>query len=434
MNKNRNLLLNGIGALAIGAASTVAMAQDAVVENPINSGDTAWLLVSTALVLLMTPGLAFFYAGMVRTKSVVSTMAQSFIAMSLLSLVWYFVGYSLAFAPGSSLLGGLQWTMFNGVGGAPEAAYAGTIPHLLFAVFQGMFAIITPALIAGAFAERMKFSAYMVFIALWSLVVYSPVAHWVWGVGGMIREWGALDFAGGLVVHQIAGFSALAAAIVFGKRKDYGKADYSASSVPLIAIGTGLLWFGWFGFNGGSALGSGELATAAFSSTHFAAATAGLTWGIMDKVLKGKFSLVGICIGMVVGLVAITPAAGFVTVGSGILIGFVGAFAANLVAYFRAKSQLDDSLDVFACHGVGGLVGTLMAGLLCSQAVNSASPEAGMGQFMIQLKSSVVVAVFSFVATFVILNVIKMVMGLRPSDSEESTGLDQVDHGEKSYT
>jgi len=414
-------------------ASAPAFAQDAA-ASAVNSGDVAWIMVSAALVMLMTPGLAFFYAGMVRAKSAVSTIAQSFIALSVISIVWYLFGYSLAFAPGSALIGGLDWSFFNGVGGTPNADYAATIPHSLFALYQGMFAIITPALIAGAFAERMKFGAYIAFIALWSILIYSPVAHWVWGVGGLLRGWGILDFAGGLVVHQTAGFSALAAAIVIGKRSDYGKVNYASNSIPLIAIGTGLLWFGWFGFNGGSALGSGELAVSAFSSTHFAAASAGLVWGLMDKMLKGKFSFVGVCIGIVVGLVAVTPAAGFVTVGSGLLIGAVSSALANLVAHFRAKSQLDDSLDVFACHGVGGLVGSLMTGLLCSKAVNAAGADAGMGQFFIQLKSSLIVAAFAFVGTFVILKVLKAVFGLRPSVSEENVGLDQVDHGEKAYT
>jgi Amt family ammonium transporter len=422
-----------LGAVAL-MSSVPAMAQEAAAASPVSGADVAWLLTSAALVLLMTPGLAFFYAGMVRGKNVVSTIAQSFAAMSLISIVWYLFGYSLAFSPGSSLLGGFDWALFNGVGSAPNTDYAATIPHVLFAVYQCMFAIITPALIAGAFAERMKFSAYAAFIVLWSIVVYSPVAHWVWGVGGLLRGWGILDFAGGLVVHQTAGFSALAAALAIGKRSDYGKANYSASSVPLITIGTGLLWFGWFGFNGGSALGSGELAVTAFSSTHFAAAAAGLGWAIMDKLLKGKVSLVGICIGIVVGLVAVTPAAGFVSAGSGLLIGLIGAVAANLVAHFRAKSQLDDSLDVFACHGVGGLVGSVLTGVFCSKAVNAAGADGGAAQFFIQLKSSLVVGVFSFVATFVLFKIIQVVIGLRPTVAEETSGLDEVDHGEKAYT
>lgn len=415
--------------------STVAFAQDAAAPaaTQISSADTSWLLISSALVMLMTPGLAFFYAGMVRSKNVVSTMTQSFIALSVISVVWYFFGYSLAFAPGSSVLGGMDWAMFNGVGKDAQTDYAATIPHLLFAIYQCMFAIITPALISGAIVERMKFPAYLTFIVLWSILVYSPVAHWVWGVGGLLRGWGILDFAGGAVVHQTAGFSALAAAIALGKRNDFGKADYSPNSIPLIAIGTGLLWFGWFGFNGGSALGSSDLAVSAFSSTHFAAAAAGLAWGIMDKILKGKMNLVGICIGIVVGLVAVTPGAGFVTVGSGIAIGALGAIAANLVVHFRGKSQLDDALDVFACHGVGGLVGTLLTGLFATKAINAAGADGGMDQMFIQLKSSLVVGIYSFVITFILFKIIGATMGLRPSASDESAGLDQADHGEKAY-
>lgn len=424
-------------ALALGATSllaTAAFAQDATPAATANPGDTAWVLVSTALVLLMTPGLAFFYAGMARSKNVVSTMMQSFIALSAISMIWYFFGYSAAFSPGNAFIGGLDWVMFNGVGAAPNTDYAATIPHLLFAVYQGMFAIITPALIAGAIIERKKFSAYLLFICLWSILVYTPVAHWVWGVGGLIRSWGLLDFAGGAVVHQTAGFSALAAALVLGRRSDYGKADYSANNIPLIAIGTGLLWFGWFGFNGGSALGSSDIAVNALSATHFAGAAAGLVWAIMDKIMKGKINMVGMCVGIVVGLVAVTPGAGFVTTGSGILIGAVASILANLVVHFRSKSNLDDSLDVFACHGVGGMVGTLMAGLLATKAVNSAGVDGGMDQFLIQLKGSLVVAVYSFVITFVLLKVINAVMGLRPTPAQETAGLDQADHGEKAYS
>lgn len=415
------------------AAAAVAAPAAAAAVSAISSGDTAWMLVSTALVMLMTPGLAFFYAGMVRSKNAVSTAMQSIIALSVISLLWWVCGYSMAFGTGSGMLGGFQWAFLNGVGGAPNADYAGTIPHQLFCVYQLMFAIITPALISGAIVERTKFSAYVLFIAAWSLLVYSPVCHWVWGMGGMIRGWGVLDFAGGTVVHQTAGFSALAAAMVLGKRTDFGKADYSPSNIPLLVIGTALLWFGWYGFNGGSALASGELAVAAFSSTHFAAATAGLVWGLMDKILKGKVSLTGVCVGIVVGLVAVTPAAGFVTVCSGVVIGAVGAAAANFVAYLRGKSQLDDSLDVFACHGVGGLVGTVLTGFFASKMVNAAGADGGMAQAMIQLKSSLVVAIYSFVATFIIFKVLDMVVGLRPAANDEAAGMDKTDHNEKAY-
>jgi Amt family ammonium transporter len=418
---------------ATAPAAAPAAAPVAAAASAINSGDVAWMLASAALVLLMTPALGFFYGGMVRAKNVVSTIFQSFVAVGLVTLIWYAFGYSLAFSPGSAWLGGLGWSFFESVGGAPNADYAATIPHSLFAIYQCMFAVITPALIAGAFGERMKFSAYTLFIALWSLVVYSPVAHWVWGVGGALRGWGVLDFAGGTVVHQTAGFSALAAALVFGKRTDYGKADYSPSSIPLIAIGTGLLWFGWFGFNGGSALASNELATSAFIATHLGAAAAGLAWVVMDRILKGKANLTGFCVGAVVGLVAITPASGFVGAGSAIVVGAAGAVAANLVAYFRGKSQLDDSLDVFACHGVGGFVGTVLTGVFCSKAINSAGADASAAQFLTQVKGSLVVAVWSFGATFVLLKVINAVLGLRPTAADEAKGMDATDHGEKAY-
>ena len=429
--------LAALGALGL---APLAFAQDAMAPvttataPAINSGDTAWMIMATALVMLMTPGLAFFYAGMVRSKNAVATMMQSFIALGVVSLLWWAVGYSMAFATGGAFLGGFDWMFFQGVAGTPNADYAGTIPHLLFAVYQMMFAIITPALIAGAFAERMKFGTYVVFIALWSLCIYAPVAHWVWGTGGFLRTMGLLDFAGGTVVHQTAGFSALAAAFVFGKRTDYGRANYAAHSVPLIAIGTALLWFGWFGFNAGSALASGELSTFAFASTHFGALAGGLVWGMLDMFLKGKFNLVGFCIGLVVGLVSVTPAAGFVTVSSAIIIGVCGGAAANLFAYWRGKSQIDDSLDVFACHGVGGMVGTLLTGVFASKLVNPAGADGGFAQFFIQLKGSLMVAVFAFIGSFVLLKVLNMVMGLRPTTEQETRGLDPVEHGESAYT
>ena len=399
----------------------------------VNTGDTAWMLASSALVMIMTPGLAFFYAGMVRTKNTVATMMQSFIALPVITMLWFAFGYSLAFSKGNGFLGGLDWVFFHGVGGAPNADYGATVPHLLFAVFQCMFAIITPALVTGAFAERMKFKSYLAFLVLWSALIYTPVAHWVWGVGGFLKDMGALDFAGGTAVHMTAGFSALAAALVFGRRVDFGKADTSSHSIPLVVIGTALLWFGWFGFNGGSAIASGELATSAFAVTHLAASSAALTWMILDWILKGKPSLVGACIGAVVGLVAITPASGYVTAGSGVLIGIVGAAVSNLAALMRSKSQLDDSLDVFACHGLGGTVGILMTGLLASKAINSTGAEGGGALFLIQLKAALIVAVFSFVGSFVLFKVIDLLFGLRPSASEETKGLDAGDHGEKAY-
>lgn len=423
----------GVGHLFL---SSQAYAQDAaeVAAAPasINTGDTAWLLMSSALVLLMTPGLAFFYAGMVRSKNVVSTLFQSMIACSVISLLWFAFGYSIAFSPtNGGFFGGFGWSFLSGVTTAPNTDYGATIPHSLFMLFQCMFAIITPALITGAFAERVKFKGYLVFIALWSLFIYAPLAHWVWGVGGFLRQMGVLDFAGGLVVHLSAGASALAAAIAIGKRKDYGQADTSPSNIPLLTIGTGLLWFGWFGFNGGSAIGSNELATTAFTNTHFAAAGAMFSWMIVDWFSKGKPTLTGACIGAVVGLIAVTPASGFVTIQSAVLIGLIAGAAANFVAIARAKSQLDDSLDVIACHGVGGAIGVLMTGLLSTKAINSAGADGGGAQFMTQLQGVVIVGAFCFIGTYIISMVIEKTIGLRASSDEESKGMDISDHGEK---
>ncbi len=413
-------------------AAAAASVAAAVAAPTINTGDTAWMLVSTALVLLMTPGLAFFYGGMVRTKNVVSTIMQSMIACGVVSLVWFAFGYSIAFAPTSGgMMGSLGWSFLNGVTTVPNTDYGATVPHSLFMLFQCMFAIITPALITGAFAERVKFKGYLVFIALWSLLIYSPLAHWVWGVGGFLRTQGVLDFAGGLVVHLSAGVSALAAALALGKRRDYGKVEYMPHSISLIAVGTGMLWFGWFGFNGGSAIGSNELATTAFTNTHFSAAAAIVVWMIMDWVIKGKPSLLGACIGAVVGLIAVTPASGFVTMQSAVTIGIVASIAANLVAAMRAKSQLDDSLDVFACHGVGGAVGVLMTGLLASKTINSAGADGGGALFFTQLKAVAIVGTFCFVGTYVLCLIINAVIGLRADDQAESQGMDQADHGEK---
>jgi Amt family ammonium transporter len=379
----------------------------------------------------MTPGLAFFYGGMVRKKNAIATIMQSFIAIPVISLLWFAVGYSLAFGPTQGgFLGSFSWFFLNGVGTAPNADYGATIPHSLFMIYQCMFAVITPPLIAGAFAERMKFKSYIAFIGLWSVCIYAPLAHWVWGVGGFLRTEGVLDFAGGLVVHLSAGVSALAAAIAIGKRSDYGRGESTPYSIPLTVIGTAMLWFGWFGFNGGSAIGSNELATTAFTNTHFATCAAAIAWMALDWIFKGKPSVMGTCIGAVVGMIAVTPASGFVTIQSAILIGFIAGAAANIVATVRAKSQIDDTLDVFACHGVGGAIGVLMTGLLASKAINAAGADGGMGLFMLQLKAVAITAGFCFVGTFVIFKAINLVFGLRPSVQEESEGLDKVEHGE----
>lgn len=428
-------LIGGVlGTSSAWAQSSEVPAVAAAAVPTINSGDTAWVLVATAFVLLMTPGLAFFYAGMVRSKNAVGMLMQNFIALAVITLVWAICGYTLAFGPTQSgFIGGMNWFFLNGVGNQANADYSATIPHSLFMVFQCMFAVITPALITGAFAERMKFKTYLAFIVLWSLLVYSPVCHWVWGVGGFLRVKGLLDFAGGTVVHMTAGFSALAAAIAFGARKDYGKADASPHNVPFILLGTALLWFGWFGFNGGSALAANDVGANALVATHIAAAAAALAWMVCDWFLKGKPSLTGACIGAVVGLIAITPACGFITLNSALWLGLIAGIVSNFASILRAKSGLDDSLDVFACHGVAGLLGTLATGFLATKAVNPAGADGGMAQFGIQLTGAAIVAAFSFVVTFVLCKVLNAVMGLRPSAQQEDSGLDNSEHGERAY-
>lgn len=401
----------------------------------INAGDTAWLLISTALVFLMTVGLAFFYGGLVREKNAIATMMQSFIALALVPIVWFIVGYSLAFGPTvAGVIGNLQWSFLRGVTSGPNPDYGATVPHSLFMIFQGMFAIITPAIISGAFAERMKFKTYLVFLSMWSLLIYSPVAHWVWGAGGFLRLQGVLDFGGGLVIHIAAGMSALAAALVFGKRVDYGKSNNSPpSNIPFVILGTGLLWFGWFGFNGGSAIASNDVAVTAFVNTHMAAAAATLTWMAIDWIVRGKPSVVGACFGALVGMIALSPACGFVTNQSAIVIGIIAGAIANLVALTRAKSELDDSLDVFACHGVGGTVGILLTGVLATKSVNPAGADGGLVLLFIQFKAAIAVGAFCFGGTYLILSALKMVMGLRPSVEDEAKGLDLTEHNERAF-
>jgi len=407
------------------------LAQDAAATPTLNSGDIAWMIVSTALVLFMTPGLALFYGGMVRRKNVLSTIMQSMVAIPVLSVLWLVVGYSLAFSPThGGWIGGFDWAFLRGVGQSANPDYAPTVPHNLFMVFQCMFAVITPPLVTGAFAERMKFSSYLVFIIAWSLLIYSPLAHWVWGVGGMLRTQGVLDFAGGLVVHLSAGVSALAAALVFGPRVDYGKTEAVPYSPVLVMMGTAVLWFGWFGFNAGSAIGSNDIAALAFANTHFAAAAAAVVWMASEWAARGKPTLVGTCIAMVVGLAAVTPAAGFIDHFSALAIGAATSIISFGVTSIRAKSKLDDTLDVFACHGISGIVGVLATGLLSSKSINAAATDGGTEFFMTQLKAVLIVGAFCFVMTFVILKVIDAVMGLRPSPEDEEKGLDQTQHGE----
>lgn len=419
------------------AALALVIAPLALLSTPahaaIDSGDTAWMLTSTALVLLMTPGLAFFYAGMARSKNAVSTLYQSFIALGVVGVLWIVVGFSLAFSgDNSGFIGDTARMMLAGVGQEPDGT--ATIPYLLFAMYQMMFAIITPALMTGAFAERVKFKAWILILALWSLVVYAPVAHWLWTPSGWLAKEGALDFAGGFVVHMTAGYSALVAAIMFGKRRDFGQ-PMKPYNIGLIAIGTGLLWFGWFGFNAGSALGANGLATQALATTFAASAVALLAWTLIDTIKDGKPTAMGGCIGIVAGLVAITPCAGFVTVESALIIGLLAGVLCNLAARMvKGKFGIDDSLDVFACHGVGGTLGVLMLGLLGTTDVNSAGQmgllNGGETFLTAQATGAVAVAVYSMVATFIIIKIVSIITPLRVTDSEETQGLDTVEHGE----
>lgn len=405
----------------------------------LNSGDTAWVLISSALVLLMTPGLAFFYGGMVRKKNMLSVLMQCFIIMCVLSLQWVLFGYSLSFAPAKGFCGGLSWFGLKGVGFEPYADYAGTIPHQAFMIYQAMFAIITPALIIGAFAERMKFSAFLIFTLLWATFVYDPVCHWVWGIGGWIRNLGALDFAGGTVVHINAGVAALVTALVIGKRKNLDSNIPAPHNLPFVVLGTALLWFGWFGFNAGSALAANGLAVNAFVVTNTAAAAAGLSWAVIEWVRNGKPTMFGVASGAVAGLVAITPAAGFVSVIPAIIIGLsASVFCFIAVSFIKPKFGYDDSLDAFGVHCVGGIWGALATGLFASKVVNPAGADGlffgNPGQFLIQLVAVAVTFVYAFVVTLVIYKLVDLFIGVRVNEKEELIGLDLTQHRERAYT
>jgi Amt family ammonium transporter len=399
----------------------------------IDTGDTAWLLMSTALVMFMTPGLALFYGGLVRTKNVLGTIMQSFIALGVVSVLWVLIGYTLAFGTDiGGLIGGLEFFGFQGVGPAPSDVYATTTPHVGFALYQMMFAVITPALISGAVAERMKFSGYVLFLALWSILVYSPLAHWVWG-GGWLFELGALDFAGGTVVHINAGAAALAAILFMGKRRGYGKEAFVPHNVPMVITGAAILWFGWFGFNAGSALAANGLAFSAFAATHIATAAAILGWLIPEAIRHGKPTTIGAATGAVAGLVAITPAAGFVEPWAAIVIGLAAGLICWAAVDLKARLKYDDSLDVVGVHMVGGIVGALLVGLLASTAINEFS-VAGLGQLGIQALAVGVTLAFSFVATWIILWVVDKLVGVRVSEDDEVTGLDLSQHAEVGYS
>ena len=432
-------------ALAQDAAGTAA----AVARNPIDTGDTAWMLVSSALVLLMTPGLAFFYGGLVRSRNVLNTMMMSLVMMGLIGVTWTLWGYSLAFdvsTPASqgfgkgieSFIGGFDWMFLNNVtADKPDPiGYAPTIPHQVFMVYQMMFAIITPALISGAIVERVTFKTYFWFVLLWSTFIYSPLAHWVWG-RGWLGAIGALDFAGGTVVHISSGVSAVVAAWVIGPRKDHLNNPHTPHNVPYVLLGIGMLWFGWFGFNGGSALGSGSLATVAFVTTMIATAAGGLTWTIVEWVLRGKPTAVGIASGFLAGLVGITPAAGFVLPVGALLIGSIAAVCCFFAVSFRAKLGFDDSLDTFPVHGVGGTVGAILTGVFATKAVNAAGNDGlfagNPGLIGTQLVGVLATYVFAAVGTFAILKILGQFMELRVPSSAEDQGLDIGQHGEEAY-
>lgn len=407
----------------------------------INSGDTAFMLLSAALVLFMTPGLAFFYGGLVRSKNVVNTMMMSFVAMGIVTVQWVLWGYSVAFAPNSgwlgSFVGSFDWLGLNGVSTLPSPDYSPTIPHQAFMMYQAMFAIITPALISGAIVERMKFKSYAVFIFFWTAIAYDLVAHWVWGVGGWLRAMGALDFAGGTVVHINAGVSALVATLMLGRRRGFPHRPMPPHNVTFAILGAGMLWFGWFGFNAGSAISSGTLATTAFVSTNIAAGAGLLSWMLLELFLKGKPTAVGAITGGVAGLVAITPACGFVTPLGAMAIGLGVSVVCYWTVNQRVKWNLDDSLDAFSVHGVGGIFGALMTGVFATKAVNEAGNDGllygNASLLWVQFVGVLATAAFAAVVTFVLLKVIGATMGLRSSDEHQHEGLDLVEHGEKGY-
>jgi Amt family ammonium transporter len=408
-----------------------------VTDSPLNFGDTAWVLTSAALVMLMTPALGFFYAGLVRRKNVLATIMHSFFILCLISVQWVLFGYSLAFGPTvGGIIGSLDWLGLNGVGLDPNPDYAATIPHQLFMAFQMMFAIITPALITGAFAERKRFKAFAIFSILWATLVYAPVAHWVWGVGGWLKSLGALDFAGGTVVHITAGMSALVAAMVVGKRLQVAE-PIEPHDATMTILGAALLWFGWFGFNAGSALAANGLAVSAFINTNTAAAMAALAWMTVSWLHRGVPSALGAAIGAVAGLVAITPAAGFVTPPAAILIGLGAGVLCYGAVQLKSLFKVDDALDVWACHGVGGVWGALATGLFATKTINSAGADGlfygNPGQLVTQIVAVLAVSLFSIVMTFLILKLIDATIGLRVGEEEERMGLDATQHGELAY-
>lgn len=441
-----------IGAIIVAAvmlAAGLAVAQEGMPPTPVpaspapalkvDTGDTAWVLTSSALVLAMTmPGLALFYGGLVRSKNVLGTITHSLVILCVVSLIWVLWGYSLAFGPDvGGFIGSLEWFGLSGVGGEPHAVYGPTIPHQVFMLFQLMFAAITPALITGAFAERMKFSALLLFSALWVTLIYCPLAHWIWGQGWLAKM-GALDFAGGAVVHISSGWAALACALVLGRRQGYGTAQMVPHNLPMTLLGAGLLWFGWFGFNAGSALGANALAASAFLATHTAAAAGGVSWMMAEWLHRGKPTSLGIASGAVAGLATVTPAAGFVGLFSALFIGLAAGAACYGAVVWKGRLGYDDSLDVVGIHGVGGVLGILAAGLLASKAINPAGADGlffgNPGQFGVQLLTAGVSVVFAFLGTLMILKLVDWTVGLRVAADEEERGLDISQHEERAYS
>jgi len=404
----------------------------------INSGDTAFMLIATALVMFMTPGLAMFYGGLVRAKHVLSTMLQSFICLGIITIIWILFGYSLAFGPDvGGVIGNLDWAFLSNVGFDTPSSYAGTIPALLFCMFQLMFAVITPALITGAFAERMKFSAFVIFTILWTICVYLPVCHWIWG-GGWLGKMGLLDFAGGTVIHINSAVAALVTAVMIGKRKGFGRESFMPNNLPITVLGAGILWFGWFGFNAGSALNAGATAITAFTATHIAGASAAVSWIIAEWLIHGKPTTLGGASGAVAGLASVTQSAGFVSPMSAMIIGLLGGVFCYLGMMIKNKFKFDDALDVVAVHGIGGIWGCIATGLFASKAINSGGADGlfcGNPKLLgIQLLGAAATIIFSLIVTAIILKVTDKLVGLRVDPDEEQQGLDLSQHNEVGYT
>ncbi|WP_353266539.1 ammonium transporter [Gemmatimonas sp.] len=420
----------------LSALPLLASAQEAAAPT-VSPGDTAWVLMSTALVLLMVPGLAFFYGGLVRTKSALNTMLMSLGALGVVTVQWVLFGYSLAFGPGPSWIGGLEWLGFIGVGTTPNPTYSALLPHVLFAAFQAMFAGITVALFSGAIIDRMRFVAYLTFGVIWTTIIYDPLAHWVWGDGGWLRKLGALDFAGGTVVHISAGTTAVVLALFLGPRRDFKRIPNVPHNVPFALLGAGLLWFGWFGFNAGSALAADGIAANALVTTHAAAAAGMMAWLMLELVKGGRATAVGAATGAVVGLVAITPAAGFVTPLSALAMGALAAPFSFFALHYRPKTRLDDTLDVFACHGVAGIMGAVLTGVFASKAVNPAGADGllhGNASLLgVQILAVVATIAFAGIASTGILYALQSVMRLRISVDVEVQGIDIAEHGEEAY-